>query len=60
VTAAQTVLLVLWKLLPQTGATSLVKLGAFVGALALMGWFAYRGMLPRTRPILPGESMVAD
>jgi hypothetical protein len=60
VTAAQTVLLVLWKLLPQTGATSWVKLGAFVGMLALMGWFAYRGMLPRTRPILPGEDMVAD
>ena len=60
VTAAQTVLLVLWKLLPQNGATSWVKLGAFVGMLALMGWFAYRGMLPRTRPILPGESMVAD
>ena len=60
VTAAQTVLLVLWKLLPQTGATSWVKLGAFVGMLALMGWFAYHGMLPRTRPILPGESMVAD
>jgi hypothetical protein len=37
-----------------------VKLGAFVGMLALMGWFAYHGMLPRTRPILPGESMVAD
>jgi len=31
-----------------------------VGTLALMGWFAYRGMLPRTRPILPGECMVAD
>ena len=60
VTAAQTVLLVLWKLLPQNGATSWVKLGAFVGMLALMGWFAYRGMLPRTRPILPGEDMVAD
>jgi hypothetical protein len=60
VTAAQTVLLVLWKLLLQTGATSWVKLGAFVGMLALMGWFAYHGMLPRTRPILPGESMVAD
>ena len=60
VTAAQTVLLVLWKLLPQTGATSWVKLGAFVVMLALMGWFAYRGMLPRTRPILPGEDMVAD
>jgi len=60
VTAAQTVLLVLWKALPQTGATNLVKLGAFAGMLALMGSFAYRGMLPRTRPILPGECMVAD
>ena len=60
VTAAQTMLLVLWKVLPQTGATSWVKLGAFVGMLALMGSFAYRGMLPRTRPILPGECMVAD
>jgi len=60
VTAAQTVLLVLWKALPLTAATGRVKLGAFVGVLALMGWFAYRGMLPRTRPILPGEDMVAD
>ncbi len=60
VTAAQTLLLVLWKLLPQTAATSWVKLGAFVGALALMGWIASRGLLPRTRPILPGELMVSD
>jgi hypothetical protein len=60
VTAAQTLLLVLWKLLPQTGATSWVKLGAFVGALAFVGWLASRGLLPRTRPILPGECMVAD
>jgi hypothetical protein len=60
VTAAQTLLLLLWKLLPQSSATNLVKLGAFVGALGLMGWFSYRGMLPRTRPILPGECMVAD
>jgi hypothetical protein len=60
VTAAQTVLLVVWKTLPLTGATNLIKLGAFVVSLAVMGWFAYRGMLPRTRPILPGESMVAD
>ena len=28
--------------------------------LALMGLAAYRGALPRTRPIVPGESMVAD
>ena len=60
VTAAQTVLLMLWKTLPHTGAANLVKLGAFVGVLALMGWFSYRGILPRTRPILPGEDMVAD
>jgi hypothetical protein len=60
VTASQTVLLVLWKSLPLNGVTNLVKLGGFMGTLALMGWFAYRGMLPRTRPILPGESMVAD
>jgi len=66
VTAAQTVLLVLWKTLPLTHdaglvkETSLIKLAGFVGALALMGWFSYRGLLPRTRPILPGEQMVAD
>jgi hypothetical protein len=60
VTAAQTVLLLLWKVLPQTDATNWIKLGAFVGMLALMGWIASCGLLPRTRPILPGDSMVAD
>lgn len=60
VTAAQTVLLVLWKTLPMNGVTNLVKLAGFVSTMALMGWFAYRGMLPRTRPIMPGECMVAD
>jgi hypothetical protein len=37
---------------------SLVKLGVFAGALLLMGLAAYRGTLPRTRPIVPW--MVAD
>ncbi len=60
VTVAQTLLLALWKILPQTRAASLVKLIVFVGALLLMGLAAYRGALPRTRPIMPGESMVAD
>jgi hypothetical protein len=60
VTVAQTVLLILWKTLPQTRETSLVKLCVFVGALLLMGVAAYRGALPRTRPIVPGELMVAD
>jgi hypothetical protein len=60
VTAAETVLLILWKTLPIDGVTSWVKLGVYVFVLALMGLFASRGLLPRTRPILPGESMVAD
>jgi hypothetical protein len=60
VTAAQTVLLVLWKALPQTQATSLIKLCAFLAALAFMGLLAYNGKLHRTRPIIPGELMVSD
>ncbi|AXC14384.1 hypothetical protein ACPOL_5130 [Acidisarcina polymorpha] len=60
VTVSQVLLLVLWKLLPQTRAASLAKLAVFAGALLLMGFAAYRGALPRTRPIVPGELMVAD
>ncbi len=60
VTAAQTVLMVLWKTLPQTQATSAIKLVVFVGVLALVGSIAAHGVLPRTRPILPGEVMVSD
>jgi hypothetical protein len=60
VTVAQTILLVLWKSLPQTQVTGVLKLIVYVGALVAMGVGAYRGVLPRTRPILPGESMVAD
>jgi hypothetical protein len=64
VTAAQTVLLILWKVLPTPFAVtregSLIKLAAFVAALALMGWLAVRGVLPRTRPIVPGELMISD
>jgi hypothetical protein len=60
VTVAQALLLALWKTLPQTRTASLVKLGTFAGALLLMAIAAYRGALPRTRPIIPGESMVAD
>ena len=52
VTVAQTVLLVLWQTLPQTPTTSLVKLGVYVSALLLMGLAAYRGVLPRTRPLV--------
>ncbi len=60
VTLAQTLLLVLWKLLPRTHSADQVKLAAYVAVLALAGLAAWRGLLPRARPILPGESMVAD
>ncbi len=60
VTVAQAVLLALWKTLPETRAASLAKLAAFAGALLLMALAAQRGALPRTRPIVPGELMVAD
>jgi len=60
VTVGQTALLALWKTLPQTRATSLIKLIVYVAVLTLMGFSAYRGSLPRTRPIVPCEFMVAD
>jgi len=62
VTIAQTLLLILWKAMPpalahsQTG--SAIKLVLYAGTLAAVGASAWRGMLPRTRPILPGEIMV--
>jgi hypothetical protein len=59
-TVAQTLLLALWKTLPQTRTASLVKLVVFAGALLLMGLAAYRGALPRTRPIVAGELIVGD
>jgi len=32
----------------------------FVAVLAFMGWLARRGVLPRTRVIVPGELAVSD
>jgi hypothetical protein len=60
VTAAQTLLLVLWKILPRTHTGDLLKLAVFVATLLFMGLLAQRGKLYRTRPILPGELMVSD
>jgi hypothetical protein len=60
VVIAQTALLIVWKLLPNTREASGVKLAIFAGTLALVAIAAYRGALPRTRPIVPGELMVAD
>ena len=57
---AQALLLAVWKTLPLTRAAAVVKLGVYAGALVVMGVLAVKGRLPRTRPILPGELMVAD
>ena len=60
VTIAQTILLFLWKMLPRTHLTDIAKTLIFVAALGVAGTLAAFGRLPRTRPILPGEIMVAD
>jgi len=58
VTAAQTLLLVLWKALPHNHTADLIKLFAYIAALLFMGYLSAQGKLHRTRPILPGEVMV--
>lgn len=60
VTAAQTLLLALWKTLPHSQSATLAKLLVFVATLLFMGRLAYQGRLYRTRPIIPGELMVSD
>ncbi len=58
VTAAQTILLVLWKTLPQNSTTNWAKLTVYLGVLLFMGYLTYNGRLPRTRPIVAGELIV--
>lgn len=57
---AQPVLLLAWKLLPPGVTSDVIKLALFIGVLASVGWAARLGMLPRTRPIVPGELAVSD
>jgi hypothetical protein len=60
VTLSQALLMALWKLLPKTHAADWIKVGVYVIALAAVGVSAQAGLLPRTRPIVAGELMVAD
>jgi hypothetical protein len=60
VCVAQPVLWLLWRVLPQTPPADVVKLLVFIGILAYVGNLARRGLLPRTRPIVPGELAVSD
>jgi len=57
---AQPVLWFLWGMLPHARWADLLKLAVFVGILGGVGYLAYRGRLPRTRPIVPGELAVSD
>jgi len=57
---AQPVLGMLWKVLPHSRVADAAKLAVFTGILAAIGWLAYQGRLPRTRPIVPGELAVSD
>jgi hypothetical protein len=60
VTIAQPILWVLWKVMPVSRGADATKLVVFVGVLAAVGWMSRLGLLPRTRPIVPGELAVSD
>jgi hypothetical protein len=57
---AQPALWLMWKVLPQTRLGDSIKLLVFLAILAFLGYLAYKGRLPRTRPIVPGELAVSD
>jgi len=50
----------LWKLLPESRSGDAIKLAVFVGTLVIAGHLSRLGVLPRTRPIVPGEWAVSD
>jgi len=56
---AQPVLWFLWRVLPRTQALDIFKLAVSIGVLAYDGNKARLGLLPRTRPIVPGELAVS-
>jgi hypothetical protein len=60
VAMAHPVLWMLWKVLPRNTSADVVKLAVFVGILVCVGNLARLGVLPRTRPIVPGELAVSD
>jgi hypothetical protein len=60
VAVAHPVLWLLWKILPKTTVADVTKLVVFVAILAFIANLARLGVLPRTRPIVPGELAVSD
>jgi hypothetical protein len=59
-TVAHCVLLLLWRVLPETRSGNFAKLIVFSATLAAVGIAASRGQLPRTRPIVSGELIASD
>lgn len=57
---AQPILWLLWRVLPRSRPFDCLKLAVFVGVLGWVGNLARLGLLPRTRPIVPGELAVSD
>lgn len=57
---AQPILWFLYLLLPKNHITDIIKLVVFTSVLALVGYLSYRGLLPRTRRIVPGEIAALD
>ena len=60
VAIAQPILWILWKVLPVGRVTDAAKLTVFVGVIVAVGLMSRLGLLPRTRPIVPGEWAVSD
>ncbi len=57
---AQPSVWLLYLLLPRNRATDILELVVFTSLLALAGYLSYRGILPRTRKIIPGELAALD
>src|SRR5579884_2248987 len=60
VACAQAIAGLLWRVLPRGRPYDAIKLAVFLGVLILMCLLARRGILPRTRRIVPGELAISD
>ena len=60
VAIAQPALWSMWKILPPGRSADVMKLMIFVGILVIVGQLARLGLLPRTKPILPGQLAISD
>jgi hypothetical protein len=57
---AQPALWFLYLLLPRNHVADVIELVVYSGLLAVAGYLSYRGHLPRTRKIVPGEIAALD